>query len=323
MKNMEAGSSLAIIGHEGGEEEQRVPSAIPTDQWQVTFSRFINYPSLPSTCPSLIPLPHNRRCRPTRGTWISSASATASLQLLNYQSNSKDAILGLSLNGTVLVSSIYSSFRSNRLKEEHYIWKLHFSWPQVSCVSGYPSRGTRAVFVTFKDSLDEIQKFGFRFSTFSEADAFINALKVILEDPIETERLDSDFQSAISSQSVFMPADGYKPRAWVEEESSTMGPVQDYSPQLQLSWNKEAEQASLSTEKSLNHNNEGISPAMPPSFTSLLLDCCSEVKQGQPSSSHEIDLKSQIMKYMEDSSFQDMLSKVERVINELGDDLIL
>lgn len=69
-------------------------------------------------------------------------------------------------------------------------------------------------------------------------------------------------------------------RAWVEDESSTMGPVQDYSPQLQLSWNKEAEQASLSTEKSLNHNNEGISPAMPPSFTSLLLDCCSEVKQG-------------------------------------------
>eukprot|EP00258_Populus_trichocarpa_P008736 XP_002314603.2 protein POOR HOMOLOGOUS SYNAPSIS 1 [Populus trichocarpa] len=309
MKNMEAGSSLAIIGHEGGEEEQRVPSAIPTDQWQVTFSRFINYPSLPSTCPSLIPLPHNRKFRPTRGTWISSVSATASLQLLNYQSNSKDAILGLSLNGTVL--------------EEHYVWKLHFSWPQVSCVSGYPSRGTRAVFVTFKDSLDEIQKFGFRFSTFSEAEAFINALKVILEDPIETERLDSDFQSAISSQSVFMPTDGYKPRAWVEEESSTMGPVQDYSPQLQLSWNKEAEQASLSTEKSLNHNNEGISPVMPPSFTSLLLDCCSEVKQGQPSSSHAIDLKSQIMKYMEDSSFQDMLSKVEKVINELGDDLML
>jgi len=113
---MEAGSSLAIRGHEGGEEEQRVPSAIPTDQWQVTFSRFINYPSLPSTCPSLIPLPHNRKCRSTGGTWISSVSATASLQLLNYQSNSKDAILGLSLNGTVLVSSIYSSFRSNRLK---------------------------------------------------------------------------------------------------------------------------------------------------------------------------------------------------------------
>jgi hypothetical protein len=36
--------------------------------------------------------------------------------------------------------------------------------------------------------------------------------QVILEDPIETERPDSDFQSAISSQSVFMPTDGYKPR---------------------------------------------------------------------------------------------------------------
>ncbi|KAF9673431.1 hypothetical protein SADUNF_Sadunf10G0023800 [Salix dunnii] len=303
---MEASSSRAIRGHE---EEQKMPPAIPTDQWQVTFSRFINYPSPPSTCPSLIPLPHNRKSRPTRGTWISSASATASLQLLNYQSNSKDAILGLSLNDTVL--------------EEHYVWKLHFSWPQVSCVSGYPTRGTRAVFVTFKDSLGEIQKFGFRFLTISETEAFINALKVILEDPIETKRLDSDFQSAISSQSVFMPPDGYKPRAWVEEESSTMNPVEDYSPQLQLSWNNEVEQASFSTEKSLNHNNEGISPVMPPSFTSLLHDCYSEIKQGQPSSSHDTDLKSQIMKYMEDSSFHDMLSKVEKVINELGDDLLL
>uniref|UniRef100_A0A6N2N3D1 MHD domain-containing protein n=2 Tax=Salix viminalis TaxID=40686 RepID=A0A6N2N3D1_SALVM len=303
---MEARSSLAIRGHE---EEQKMPSAIPTDQWKVTFSRFVNYPSLPSTCPSLIPLPHNRHSRPPRGTWISSASATASLQLLNYQSNSKDAILGLSLNDTIL--------------EEHYVWKLHFSWPQVSCVSGYPARGTRAVFVSFKDSLGEIQKFGFRFSTISETEAFICALKVIWEDPIETKCLDSNFQSAISSQSVFMPPDGYKPRAWVEEESSTMNPVEDYSPQLQLSWNNEAEQTSFSTEKSPNHNNEGISPAMPPSFTSLLRDCYSEIKQGQPSSSHDTDLKSQIMKYMEDSSFHDMLSKVEKVIDELGDDLLL
>ena len=91
------------------------------------------------------------------------------------------------------------------VQEEHYVWKLHFSWPQVSCVSGYPIRGTRAVFVTFKDSLGEvgnimfdlfcheknlkskcslpftcsqIQKFGFRFLTISETEAFINALKV-------------------------------------------------------------------------------------------------------------------------------------------------
>ena len=59
-----------------------------------------------------------------------------------------------------------------------------------------------------------------------------------------------------------------------------MNPVEDYSPQLQLSWNNEVEQASFSTEKSLNHNNEGISPVMPPSFTSLLHDCYSEIKQG-------------------------------------------
>ncbi|CAK7332597.1 unnamed protein product [Dovyalis caffra] len=270
---MEAGSSLAIIGHEV-DEEQRVSPAIRTDQWQVTFSRFINYPSLPSTCPSLVPRPHNRRSRPSRGTWISSVSASASLQLLNYHSNSKDAILTLSLNGTVL--------------EEHYAWKLHFSWPQVSCVSGYPARGTRAVFVTYEDSLGEIQKFGFRFSNISEAEVFINALKVvkifetivILEDPIETEPLDSELLSAISSQSVFMPTNGCQPRACVEQ-SSTMSPVDTYSPQLQLSLNDEAEQASFTEEKALTQNHDGISPAMPPSFTSLLLDCCSEAQNHQ------------------------------------------
>lgn len=36
-------------------------------------------------------------------------------------------------------------------QEEHYISRLHFAWPQVSCVSGFPTRGARSVFVSYKD----------------------------------------------------------------------------------------------------------------------------------------------------------------------------
>ena len=33
--------------------------------------------------------------------------------------------------------------------------KLHFSWPQVSCVAGFPARGIRAVFVSYRDQVGE------------------------------------------------------------------------------------------------------------------------------------------------------------------------
>lgn len=41
------------------------------------------------------------------------------------------------------------------LQEEHYISKLHFSWPHVSCVAGFPTRGTRVVFVSYRDGLGQ------------------------------------------------------------------------------------------------------------------------------------------------------------------------
>lgn len=42
------------------------------------------------------------------------------------------------------------------LQEEHYISKLQFSWPQVSCVSGYPARGSRILFVSYLDSSGKV-----------------------------------------------------------------------------------------------------------------------------------------------------------------------
>ncbi|XP_021654850.2 protein POOR HOMOLOGOUS SYNAPSIS 1 isoform X2 [Hevea brasiliensis] len=256
--------SLALVASELSEK----PVSTIKDQWQVSFSRFIIYPTVPSTCPSLVPRRNNRRYRSNRGTWISSHSPNASLQLLNYYSSS-DAILS----------------------------------------------------VCFCDKM-LIQKFALRFSVISEAERFINALKDILKEVSENELLNGDSPSEISSRSVFMSTNEPSSRA-CEEESSVMAPDQTYSPQLPSSLNYDVGQESQETQPS--HKSEVTSCALPPSFASFLTNCCSEIKKdaSQHSSSEDIDLKSQIARYMEDSSFQEMLFKVEKVISEIGDGLLL
>ncbi|EEF34471.1 protein POOR HOMOLOGOUS SYNAPSIS 1 isoform X1 [Ricinus communis] len=302
-----AGSLALVLS----EPQEKSVSNIKEEWQKVSYSRFITYPSLPSTHPSLIPFSNSCRYKGTRGTWLSSHSPTASLQIRNYKSISH-AVLTVCLHGNIL--------------EEHYVSKLHFTWPLVSCLSGYPPRGSRSLFVSYKDSLGQIQKFALRFSVISEAETFINALKDILKDSTETEPLNSDIRSEISLESKFMSADGIPSRA-CEEESSVMTPVQtsSFETQFPLSLNYEVEQDSQ-TEKTLpSRNHEDISSALPPSFASFLSNCCSEVQQvaAQPTSFEDVDLKSQIARYMEDSSFQEMLIKVEKVISEIGDDLLL
>ncbi|XP_025014687.1 protein POOR HOMOLOGOUS SYNAPSIS 1 isoform X2 [Ricinus communis] len=280
-----AGSLALVLS----EPQEKSVSNIKEEWQKVSYSRFITYPSLPSTHPSLIPFSNSCRYKGTRGTWLSSHSPTASLQIRNYKSISH-AVLTVCLHGNIL--------------EEHYVSKLHFTWPLVSCLSGYPPRGSRSLFVSYKDSLGQD----------------------ILKDSTETEPLNSDIRSEISLESKFMSADGIPSRA-CEEESSVMTPVQtsSFETQFPLSLNYEVEQDSQ-TEKTLpSRNHEDISSALPPSFASFLSNCCSEVQQvaAQPTSFEDVDLKSQIARYMEDSSFQEMLIKVEKVISEIGDDLLL
>ncbi|XP_065876129.1 protein POOR HOMOLOGOUS SYNAPSIS 1 [Euphorbia lathyris] len=338
--------SLALIESEPMEK----PVFAFKDQWEVSFSRFVVCPSLPSTCSSLVPLPNTRRQPRIRGTWISSQSPTASLQLLNSHSIS-DAILSVSFGDYIL--------------EEHYVSKLHFTWPQVSCLSGFsPPRGSRAVFVSYRDSLGEFQKFAFRFASVSEAETFINELKDILKDFTETVPLNTDFQSEISSQSEFLSTNRSSSRV-CEEESLIMSPVIRNSDKLPVNLSNEVEGdsctnkiapsqrsegestalpsdfASFSTdcnemisnnevevvscnEEPAHYNHEGTSTGFPPSFASFLANCYPEVKQAtdQPSSSDDNDLKSEIARLMEDSSFKEMLIKVEKVINEIGGDLL-
>ncbi|XWS34740.1 hypothetical protein CRYUN_Cryun21dG0063600 [Craigia yunnanensis] len=66
----------------------------------------------------------------------------------------------------------------------------------------------------------------------------------------------------------------------------------------------EIEQQPFDQDAILNHNSEGIFLALPPSFTSLLTNCCSTAEQAanQPTVSEEIDLKSQIVVFFQTMS---------------------
>ncbi|KAE8023511.1 hypothetical protein FH972_009198 [Carpinus fangiana] len=296
--------TLAIVPSERVNEA----AASIREQWEIQFARFFSYPTLSSTCPDLVPLPTYVRNRRRQGTWVSSSSS-AVLQLADDLSSS-EIILTVCFRGRNL--------------EQHYVSKLHFSWPQVSCVSGYPARGIRAVFVSYKD---HIQKFALRFSTNYETEIFINALKDILKDARDFAPLNSNLGSEVLSQSEFMSSNGHPDRT-CEEDLSFMDTVQAYTPQMSPSFNTEVEQHSSEQEKktdqeketAVSHECVEVVAALPPSFTSFLTNCYSEVTQGATKSSvcEEADLKSQIMRYMEDSSFQDMLMRVEKVISEIG-----
>ncbi|KAL2957197.1 hypothetical protein AAZX31_18G131600 [Glycine max] len=288
--------NLAVIEHSNKN------SARLREQWEICFARFIPYPTLPPSS-DLLPLPPRLRNLSPRGNWISSSSV---------------AFLRLSLSHLLLTVSLNAA-----LLEEHYVTKLHFTWPQVSCVSGYPARGIRTVIVSYRDSLGEIQKFAMRFPTIYEAESFINVLKEILKGDKDPEPLNTDFGSEISSQSEFMSTNKLS-HSRACEDLSFMTPVDNYIPQLPLYANNEVGRPLGSQEKGTTsgHNFEGMLPALPPSFSTLLMDC-SQNNHAQSIVSEEIELKSQIVRYMEDSSFQDMLVKVEKVISELGGDMSL
>ncbi|WJX87671.1 hypothetical protein P8452_69834 [Trifolium repens] len=281
-----------------------------SDEWEICFARFIPLPhSITSSSSSsdLHPLPHRLRNRSPRGTWIS--SSTAAFLRFSSDLSFSDVILTVSFNAKLL--------------EEHYVSKLHFSWPQVSCDPGFPARGIRTVVVSYRDSCGEIQKFAMRFSSIYETQSFISALKEILKDDKGPEPLNIDFGSEISSQSEFMSTNKNPYRA--SEEPNFMTQADTYIPQMPICINNEGEGPSGTQKKETTpvQNFESILPGLPPSFATFLMDCSGINHAQPPTVNEENDLKSQIVRYMEDSSFQDMLVKVEKVISEIGGDMSL
>ncbi|XP_069153977.1 protein POOR HOMOLOGOUS SYNAPSIS 1 isoform X1 [Solanum lycopersicum] len=300
-------------------EQAALPSSMSiatvTNHWEVQYARFIVCPASPhSSHSSLISLSSIGRKDGKRGKWISSASIVS----LKLRTSSFDPN-----GGFILVVSL-----GDRILEEHYISRLMFSWPQVSCVSGFPARGSRAILVSYRDSVGQIQKFILRFLTIYEIENFMNVLKGKLDNANPQLIPCAEFDSAISSQSEFNPLDGASHRCgflrenkgWICAASGDSAP--NYMP---LNLAPEFSQDSHKEETKLSREADEILSAFPPSFTSFLTNCCPEIDQvaAQSSMTKEVDLKDQIAKYLEDSSFQDMLVKIEKVIHELGDNTVL
>ncbi|KAM0932863.1 hypothetical protein DsansV1_C38g0233451 [Dioscorea sansibarensis] len=315
------------------------PDDLACTQWEVEYSRFFHFPrrsisySSPAPAEGLRPLPKGKIR--SRGTWLTASSPA----ILLLRTGSTDAI------------PVLSVILSQAILEEHFVSNLSFSWPQVSCDSDCPIRGSRIVFMSFRDCSNLIQKFAIRFLTSSASESFLNSVKECSRDKPGFGVQASHFFCDSSSLSKSMASNGLHRRA--DEESSLEKSVATC----------EVEVPAL-TCNALQHEHEhpcqpviptkagSVSSALPRSFSQLLTDCSinSEKVRTNPTrptlatnlncqnggdslvpsfpeksgeQSKVTDLRSQLATCMSDASFVDMLSKIEMVINELGGDLSL
>ncbi|CAI9092985.1 OLC1v1028375C1 [Oldenlandia corymbosa var. corymbosa] len=291
------------------------------DRWDVQYARFLRFPPSSSDCTQLHPLLVRRKF--SRGVWIStSASDTskssgpatagdASLKLIADRSD--DAILNLSVRCKVI--------------EEHRISKLNFTWPCVSCVSGVPPRGARVVFVSYKDTFGQVQKFTLRFSDTFDAERFIGVVKEIMDARNGVQGAKSN--SELSSQSEFVPSIEVPSRAEEDCRNTTSANTSTYQGPESLSYEvdtvfaredlQEGKAAEILSDIINSSFAQDAFLDFPPSFTSFLQNICPASEKVQSSAPVEVDLKSQVVRYLEDSSFQDLLIKVEKIIGEIGD----
>ncbi|XP_039142946.1 protein POOR HOMOLOGOUS SYNAPSIS 1 [Dioscorea cayenensis subsp. rotundata] len=302
-------------------------------QWEVEYSRFFHFPrqSISSSSPALPeglrPLPKGKIR--SRGTWLT-ASSTAIL-LLRTDSTYPIPVLSVILSRAIL--------------EEHFVSNLSFSWPQVSCDFDCPIRGSRIVFVSFRDCSNLIQKFAIRFLTSSASESFLNSVK-------ECSSVQaSHFFCDSSSLSKPMASNELHRRA--DEESSLEKSVATCEVEVPaLTCN--ALQHEHPCQPIIPTKTGSVSSGLPRSFSQLLTDCSMDSEKVQTSptrptlatnlncqnggdsldpsflgverseeQSKVADLRSQLATCMSDASFVDMLSKIEMVINELGGDLSL
>ncbi|XP_013708654.1 protein POOR HOMOLOGOUS SYNAPSIS 1 isoform X2 [Brassica napus] len=353
-----AGSLTASV-HRGNAE------ASETSRWLISFARFIPFPSPPSPYPGLVPLGKRELSSSPIGTWLSTSFSKVYLTLVD-EVNGSDAILSVELAGKIL--------------EEHYISKLNFSWPHMTCVSGFPSRGSRAILVSYMDSENEIQKFALRFSTCDAAVTFVAALKEKLSGFEEAGIQERETRPEASFQSDYNPGNEiipsyvpemlprlecqqslypqqfateeepnmvkppesyvlemqprleyqtcqtfYEPQIATVEEPTMVKHIGSYVPEMQPRLGYQAGQTLYPPHATLSQIPNDPFINLPPSFTTLLSGCFpnSSLDAGQATVKQDPDLKSQILKHMEDSSFQDMLQKVERIMEEIGGNWIL
>ncbi|XP_058088212.1 protein POOR HOMOLOGOUS SYNAPSIS 1-like isoform X2 [Magnolia sinica] len=270
------------------------PDASLKDQWEVDFSRFFENPRISLSFSSLNLKPGKNR---SGGTWISSSSA-ALLHLLPKP----PAILTVSIRG--------------KIPEEHFVSNLRFSWPQVSCGAHCPVRGSRVVFASYRDCDSQIQKFALRFSVPREAQTFLDAVKETSKNILEIgyPRDDTGYENSTQLEYIALPE-------YRAEELGFTNANASYHPEMPV-LNFQGEQHICSQQPVLTNNFDSVLSSLPPSFATLLTSCSVEKLKEAPEPM-ETDFMSQIMRYLSDSSFHDMVAKVEKVIGDLGGNLLL
>ncbi|KAB2624769.1 hypothetical protein D8674_016429 [Pyrus ussuriensis x Pyrus communis] len=275
------GTGIALLPRKrrGKNPGKTTSGAAVRERWEVRFSRFFCYHPAHSTCPDLIPLSTRIRNRSTAGNWVSSSFSLAMLQLAHdHSSSSSDVLLTVCFAGQV---------------EEHYVSNLQYVWPHVSCNPRLPSKGTRAVLVSYRDSVDEAERFMISLKKKSYCKQKPFRLVLFFRGSSTLNLLITDMESEVSSQCEFV----YSARPPLDQVCThyVMTPVQTYTTQILPSFGNAAEHYSYAHPMMHIHNFQQNFPAIRPGFTALLNDYRGTIEQAQSTVSESVNLNSHII----------------------------
>ncbi|KAJ3686836.1 hypothetical protein LUZ61_016000 [Rhynchospora tenuis] len=246
-------------------------------QWEVEYSRFFTVPSAQAPIVRSQPLHKSNR---SKGTWLPcNITASLSIALAPVPGGSMAHVLSL--------------FLGDDLIEEHVLYNLLFSWPQVSCVPECPIRGSRAIFVSFKDSSAQIQKFAVRFSKSSVAEEFLKCVKECSKETLGMSSRYGLTYDSPESKNVPCKFQYMKKKTRESDETYREDPVA-----IDQVEEEEAPQAAgytnctYTSQQGVDDNTGPLEPLMtcdnidslfsefPPSFTDLLTNCSSTTNHG-------------------------------------------
>ncbi|PUZ60894.1 hypothetical protein GQ55_4G210200 [Panicum hallii var. hallii] len=319
-------------------------------KWEVEYARYFGTPRRDPSAPPPPGLRHiTRGIQRHQGTWLP-ASSPAALCISCPILPSAVPVLTVSIGDVVF--------------EEHFVSILNFSWPQVTCVTQCPIRGSKVVFMSFCDKSRQIQKFAVRFPQLCDAESFLNYVKECSCETMDIIPSGSDYVCEDSSASEYIASNGLHHRP--DDASSFEEQASDHVIEAPtMSYHEEPD---LPVIEPLSGSNTNYSySGFPPSFSQMLTNCSTENAQDTEEpypvgttnhapqevyaldTSHDVavateemtadkgtdageeidtsiltgDIMTRIKTYMADDSFNDMLFKLEKVIDELGGDMSL
>ncbi|KAH9330704.1 hypothetical protein KI387_002812, partial [Taxus chinensis] len=137
-------------------------------EWKIQLAQFVPPPTLHADKKSVSPFKTlNKRFFSTDGTWISSRSP---------------AILSLSTANSA--TKLHVKLRG-KVHEEHFISRLKFMWPQISCQAKFGIKGGRVIFASYyRECLHkgfERSKFALQFDTALHARDFLCVIQEMLQ----------------------------------------------------------------------------------------------------------------------------------------------